>query len=623
TSTAFLSCSDDEKDNDFLSFGEQTESQYTPSEVEITPYDGRLASDIDQDIVGTDEDLYWEVNSFQDEVKVTFLGETATIEKSNEDILCYIDGAYVTVDFQSNSVKNVKIIASGSSEDGQLKIYGDKKFMLSLNGLDLTCLKGPAINDQCKKRVFVHLEAGTSNYLTDTSSYSTEPYYLDGSTENDEDRKGCFFSEGNMIYSGSGALIVEGKQKHGIATDGYFFMRPGVTIVVNAAAKNCIHVKGDSDENKGIYILGGLIYASNSSITGKCLKTDEDVEILGGEFYLYTSGDSEYDASEDDTSSASGIKTDGDIIISGGTIQVQSTGEGGKGLSSDGRIIVNDGQIDVTTSGGKFIYTSDLTSSPKGIKADGDIEINGGKINISAVGKNEGAEGLESKGNLTINGGDIYIYAYDDALNAKYSVTINSGRLFCYSVDNDGIDSNGTLTINGGLVIASGTTSPEEGLDCDNSNDFLITGGTIIGTGGAAISPSQKSTQRVVLYSGFKATSGNIISILDSNSNPIMAYELPRGMNSMSLLFSSPDLVDGTYTISSGGTISSYTDYWNGWYEGGKISSGSTLTTFTSSNIVTTVGSSGSIGGTTPGGNTGGAIPGGNNNPGGIFPGGR
>ncbi len=613
-----LSCDNNNFYDDFSPFGQSGSGQYvdegdsqiSPQDVEISDYEGQTASDAYMDVVGTDEDLYWEVNSFDDEVIVTFSGETATVEASNSKILSHIDGAYVTVDMLTNSVKNVKITVSGASGDGQLKIYGDKKFMLSLGGLDLTCSKGPAINDQCKKRVFVHLQEGTSNYLTDASSYSTEPYYIDSSSESDEDRKGCFFSEGNLIFSGSGVLSVTGKNKHGIATDGYFYMRPGVTIVVPDAAKNAIHVKGDSDDGYGIYITGGLIYAATSATAGKCLKTDEDMVITGGEFYLYTSGGSEYDEDEQDTSSPAGIKTNGDIIISGGSITAQSVGTGGKGLNSDGKLVVDDGKIDILTTGGKFIYTSSLTSSPKGIKADGDIEINGGTINISVIGNNDGAEGMESKANLTINDGEIFIYAYDDALNASSSVTINGGKVFCYGVTNDGIDSNGTLSLNGGLVIASGTTSPEEGLDCDSSSKFVVKGGTIIGTGGVTTSPSSSSTQRVLLYNGFQAVSGDKFCILDSDNNPILVYDMPRSMNSMSLFFSSPDLVDGTYTVVSGGTLTGYSDYWNGWYSGGTFSGGSTLGTFTSNGTITTVGSSGGFPGT--GGGTGGGTPGGN-----------
>ncbi len=611
------SCKEDEYDfnRDYiLPFMQEDEVQEEPAnDVDIREYDGQRASDAYKDVVGTDEDFYWEANTFTDEVTVTYSDAEASVTSTNELILCNVDGAYVTVDMLTNSVKGVKITVSGSSSDGQLKIYGDKKFMLSLEGVDLTCQRGPAVNSQCKKRAFVHLEEGTSNYLTDASSYTTEPYYHPSSSADSEDRKGCFFSEGNLIFSGSGVLCVTGKNKHGIATDGYLYTRPGVTLVVYDAAKNAINVKGDSDDGYGIYITGGLIYAATSATAGKSMKTDQDVVVTGGELYLYTSGGSEYDSSEGDTSSPSGIKADGSIVVSGGHVVAQSTGTGGKGLSADVDIIINDGNVEVQTTGKKYTYNSRLTSSPKGIKADGNIEINGGTVNVSATGTNDGSEGVESKAGITINDGELSIYACDDAMNASSSITINGGKVYCYSTSNDGIDSNGSLTLAGGLVIASGTTSPEEGIDCDSSNRFIIRGGTIIGTGGSAISPSSSSTQRVLVYSGFQATSGNRLCILSSSGTPILVYDLPRTMSSMSLLFSSPSLVGGTYSIVSGCTLVSYADYWNGWYSDCSVTGGSTLRSFTSQSTITTVSGSGGGGGDIPGG--GGDVP---NIPGGI-----
>lgn len=560
----------------------------------IRPYSGEKADDAALDVVGTDEDLYWEANDFSKNVTITYDGSTANVAVSDDKILYDCQGAYVTVDMQTNSVKGVEIVVSGKSDDGGLKIYGDKKFKLTLNGVELTSTLGPAINDQCKKRVFVHLAEGTTNRLTDAAAYSDDPYYLTGSTSADEDRKGCFFSEGNLLFSGTGVLVAEGKQKHGIVTDGYFRMRPGVTIAVTGAAKNALHVKGDTDDGIGVYVGGGLIYANVASTAGKCIKTDLDLDVTGGRLLLNTSGGSEYDAGENDTSSAACIKTDGDVRITGGTLTLKSTGLGGKGINADGTLTFDGGSATVVTTGGKYVYNAaqDLTSSPKGVKADGDIVINGGELNISVTGVSDGSEGLESKSTITVNDGSVYVYAYDDAMNAATNITVNGGKVCCHAVNNDGIDSNGTITVTGGVVIASGTSRPEEGFDCDN-NTFKITGGVLIGTGGATSSPtSGVCTQRSVIYNGISATKGSLLCIRNSAGTPILVYELPRTMSGMCLLFSSPDLAQGaTYTVLTGGTTDGTA--WNGWYSGGTWSGGSQLGTFTANNMVTTVGSSG------------------------------
>ena len=560
----------------------------------IQDYDGEKADDAALDVVGADEDLYWEANGFTTVVTVEYDGASARVTTPDNKVLYDCQGGYVTVDMLTNSVKNVELVVKGKSDDGGLKIYGDKKFKLTLSGVELTSTQGPAINDQCKKRVFVHLAEGTTNRLTDAETYSDDPYYLDGSSPADEDRKGCFFSEGNLIFSGTGVLVAEGRQKHALVTDGYFFMRPGVTVALTGAAKNGLHVKGDSGDGIGVKIEGGLLYINAASTAGKCIKTDLDVDIDGGRLLLNTSGGSEYDADENDTSSAAAIKADGDVRITGGEITIKSTGSGGKGINADGALTIDGGTVSVVTTGGKYIYDAarDLTSSPKGIKADGDIIINGGDIDVVVSGVSDGSEGIESKSTITINDGTVYSYAYDDAMNAATDITVNGGRVFCYAVNNDGIDSNGTITVTGGVIIASGSSRPEEGFDCDN-NTFKITGGILIGTGGATSSPtSNVCTQRSVIYNGISATKGTLLCIRDSAGTPVLVYELPRTMSGMCLLFSAPGLTSGTYTVLTGGSVSGGSA-WNGWHDGGSWSGGTQLGTFTATGMVTTVGSSG------------------------------
>lgn len=582
----------------------------------ITSWDGQKADDAAQDVVGINEDIYWEANTFGKDnggvtVNVVYSGSSATATSSDDAVVCYTDGAYVTVDMLTNSVKNVEIVVSGKSGDGQLKIYGEKKFKLTLSGVELTSSKGPAINDQCKKRAFVHLTEGTTNRLTDAATYSEESRYLNGGSSASEDRKGCFFSEGNLIFSGTGVLVVEGNYKHGIATDGYFYMRPGVTIAVTGAAKNAVHVKGDEDDGIGVYMAGGLLYANVSSTAGKGIKTDLDAKIVGGKLLLNTSGDATYDSDEKDTSSSAGIKTDGDVIISGGTHTLKSTGTGGKGINADGEIRIAGGETTVTTTGGKFYYSQSLTSSPKGVKADGDITISGGKLNISVTGVSDGSEGLESKATLTISGGEVYSYAYDDAINAASAINISGGKVYAYASSNDGIDSNGSLVISGGLVIGVGTSAPESGIDCDNSNSFKIDGGTVIGIGGTMqTNPSSSSAQRSVVYNGLSATKDAKICVLNASGTPVLTFEFPRTMSSATFFFSTPDIASGaSYTVSSGGTLGDYTDSWNGWYGGGTWSGGSQVGTFTSSSVVTTVGNGGFGGGGIPGGGGPGGRP--------------
>ena len=110
----------------------------------------------------------------------------------------------------NSTVKGIEYVLKGATTDGSFKVYSEKKFKLSLSGTSIHNPVGAAINIQSSKRVFVVCAEGTTNTLTDGTSYTL----TDG-----EDMKSCFFSEGQLIFSGSGSLSVTGNYKHAIVSD--------------------------------------------------------------------------------------------------------------------------------------------------------------------------------------------------------------------------------------------------------------------------------------------------------------------------------------------------------------------------------------------------------------------
>ena len=576
--------------------GENEVENYTPEiSTDENGYDGLTATDKEADTVIAGDETYWENQEFVTTVTVTYSGNSATVTSTGDAVKDYITGADVALDLTDAGA--AEIIASGKSDDGQLKIYGNSAVKLTLNGLELTSAKSAAINVQNKSLMYLHLAEGTTNVICDAESQSDESYYPEGVVADDEKRNGAIYCKGSAVVSGSGILSLTGKKKHGISVKSSLTIRPGVTLAINDVKDNCVKAEG-------ITVLGGYLWAKTSAEAGKCLSSDADVTVKGGQIKLYTSGGSVYEEDENDTSSPAGVKADGNIYIYNGEMLCISTGEGGKGLNADGGITMDDGIVNVVTSGGKYVYNAalDLDSSPKGVKADGEITINGGLLNIQVTGRSDGSEGLESKSKITVNGGEVFVYAYDDAINVggdnPVGMEINGGKIFAFADNNDGIDSNGKLWVNGGLVIASGSGAPEEGLDCDRSQNFIVTGGTLIGTGGAAISTSSSSTQRSVIYNGIQAKTGELFVITDAEGSPVLKYELPRTINGMSLFFSSPDIKSGgTYTVYSGGSLSGNSVNWNGWFEDGTYTAGTELGTFTSSSMTTTVGQSNGPGG--------------------------
>ena len=585
---------------------------------------------IEEDNTDTSSSYNTNTQNIDIENAITIAFTESTVEIDNP----YTDKVTITVDKQNVEINSTETstvlnyVISGQTTDGSVKLYSTYKYGLVLNGVSIINTTGPAINLQSSKKATITLVANTNNRLIDGTSYITSTT---------EDQKGTLFSEGQLVFEGTGSLLVVGRYTHAIASDDYIAVNNG-NITISGAAKDGIHVndyfvmnggtlaitsQGDGVECESGYISinGGTLSITSSS--GEGLKTSysgtgvdivKDIEFIGGstsisvkgsaakgikskgDFYISsgkliiaTSGDAYYDATESDVSSASGIKVDGDMIVDGDAeIVITSSGSGGKGINVSGTLTFDGGATSVTTTGNQYVYDKNNDTAAKAIKSTGNLTVNSGTIKIKT--STTEAEGLESKDVLTINGGSIEIEAYDDGINASNHIEITGGTIYCISQTNDAIDSNGTLTVSGGSIVAIGSSSPECAFDCDNST-FKITGGTLIGVGGSTSTPTGSvSTQNSLIYGG---SSYSIVHIESANGDNILTFKLPKTFNSTTLLFSSPAfLANNSYSIYTGGNISGGTEKY-GVYEKNAYSGGTLVSTFTTSSMVSTIGSSG------------------------------
>ena len=488
---------------------------------------------------------YIEHSSFSETVSIVYADNEATVSTLPDGVEATVDGAGVII---NSTIKGVAYELKGSSSNGYFKIYSEKKFHLTLNGVSLTNPTGAAINIQSGKRVFVTLADGTSNSLVDGTSYNTP---------DDEDEKGTFFSEGQLVFNGKGSLEVTGNKKHGIVSDDYIRFRTGTNIYITASNGHGIKA------NDYVAIGGGVLNIEVSGTAKKGISSDGYVLVSGGRTTILTSGDGEYDEDEDDVSGAAGIKADLYFQMEGGQLNIKSTGAGGKGINTDGEIIINDGDIQVITTGQTFTYSSDLDSKAKGIKSDTDVTVNGGTIKIKATG-GEGSEGLEAKGVMNINGGEIEIATYDDCINSAGDMYLNGGYIYAFATNNDAIDSNGDLYIKGGVIVALGASGAECAIDAAEGKNIYITGGTVVGVGGSNASyPASSSSQMSVAFQASVST-GSTLTVADG-SDAILSFTIKRGYQSGLYLISSPDFKNGTsYTVYSGSSVSG--DDWHGLY---------------------------------------------------------
>ena len=386
-----------------------------------TPSDDSGSSGNGQDIDIDNDDV--NDKSWSDTLHIAWSGSSAVVTGTIDSVSITNSNGYVTVN--SSVSRQIVYMLSGSGS-GQLTIYGSYRHNLTLNGLTLTCSDGPAINNQCHKKCYVVVNG--TNTLSDGTAYSAS----------DEDRKAALFSEGQLIFSGSGTLAVTGNYKHAVASDDYIHITEGAGTFNLSAASDGLHA------NDGVYIKGGTLTVNAGN---------------------------------------DGVQCDSVILISGGTLDITA---GDKGIVDS---------LGITVSGGSVR----VTSKYKCIKTKADLLISGGDIQVVCTGASSGGgkgwggdssssspEGIEAKGSITITGGCVYSQSADDAINAGGDLTISGGCVCAYSTGNDGIDANGDCYIKGGVVYAIGSGSPEVGIDANTEGGkrLYVQGGTLVAIGG-------------------------------------------------------------------------------------------------------------------------------------------
>ena len=561
--------------------------------------------------------------------KVTVAGNVA------QYLTPVVSGAHVSIAQSDDLAEEVTYTLSGESTDGEFYMSGSYMATVELNGLTLTnttpVKSGAAVHIQNGKRIKVKVCNGTVNTLTDAASGS---------------QKGCLYIKGHAEFAQKGTLNIIGNVKHGIKTGEYFTLKNSTINITKAVGDgiNCaqyfqmtsgtITISGigddgiqcdidntttgstgettdHEDEDSGnVYLEGGDITINVTADAAKAINAEGDIRATGANITATTSGGGVWDTDDKKTKSSSCLSADGNMIISGGTLVLTSTGAGGKGINVDGNFTATGGSVTINTSGNAVVasstgtlsvvtssqqldrYDSDYKSSPKGIKVDGAIVISDNAvINVTTTGA--GGEGIESKSSIDITGGQTTIYATDDGINASKNtstggsgdLTINGGYVFSKSSGNDGIDSNGNCYIKGGLVYAIGTTSPEKSIDAntEEGKKLYITGGTIIAVGdlesGASISggtcksaSSWTANAWHALYNG-----GTLVAAFKtpaSSSSSGGGRPGPGGGSQKLIVYTS-----STPTVKSGVTVTDGTEYFGGMATiGGTVSGGTNVT---------------------------------------------
>ncbi len=371
---------------------------------------------------------YLENYAYEKSISIVFSGNSATIPASlPKNVTITRNGAHITAKCTKG---HIQFNLSGSTDNGSFTLADmgedSKKCHIQLNGVSIANPKGPAINIQSGKTIYLKLAAGKSNTLKDGKTYDIVA---------DQDRKAALFSEGQLIISGTGSLSVISAGGHGICSDDYIRIRSGV---------GNINVTSDFD---GINAKEKfMMYGGNISVSAK----GDGIQVRQGHAEIYAgqliinSGDNGIKVNYEKPDSAY-------LDIRGGFQRIETEGTRGHAINVTGRILHTSGAVSMLKSGGlgskclKSDYGISISASTiyawntaQNLNETDDTAkaraISGSNIEIgksASVYVCAAKTGIYSAGNLTVNGGETFVTATEreKCLNVKGTVSQNQGLI--------------------------------------------------------------------------------------------------------------------------------------------------------------------------------------------------
>lgn len=318
------------------------------------------------------------VNYATNKAYVTVAGNIAS------HITPVVTNAHVSVVQDTTVATEYTYTLQGTSIMGSFYQDGSYKITVRLNDLTLNNPDSAAINIRDGKRIAVELVDGTTTTLSDGTNGP---------------QKGCFAVKGHAEFKGSGTLNITGNTKNafwgkeyveikktvgainilGAVGDGFnvnqYFLQNGGVITINNVGDDGIQVSYETDDNDviiedeentgAITLKGGTLNINMTSDGGKGVKAASDVNISGTSLTVVQSGNYVYDGV--DPSYCAAVKADGNINVTGGTVNVTSTAAGGRGLNADGTINIDESSattnIDIKANGAGGVLATNSSGS--------------------------------------------------------------------------------------------------------------------------------------------------------------------------------------------------------------------------------------------------------------------
>lgn len=466
------------------------------------------------------KDLTWDSSS---EVTIDLSNPTAT------DGVTVSDGV-ITI----TKAGNYKL--TGTYE-GQIKVEAADSDMvrLILNNAAITNSTGAAINVVDADEVVIYTASGTTNTVSDGSSYSDT---ASGSPD------AAIYSKSDLTLAGEGTLNVEGKYEEGIHTSDGLVIASG-TLEVNAANTG---IKGKDY----VDILDGTITVTASQ---DGIKATNDTD--GNRGWVRLSGGTVNISAGDD-----GFKAERVLEISGGTLNITKANEGIEAQY----INILDGTVNVTSSddGINASYSTTSTSTESATATSTNQSAQGGQTaqgNQSAPQAPSGTAGQAPAGggqapSGTMGqppagggaGGGMGGGGTFEVVDATINIT---GGTVTVNANGDGIDSNGTATLSGGTLIVNGPFTGGNA-SLDTNGDLLLNGTTVAAanSGDMFEAPATSSTSGYVKISNVSnLSSGTTVQVADSSGNVVANYKVANSSTALILVSSSKITKGESYTV--------------------------------------------------------------------------
>ena len=287
-------------------------------------------------------------------------------------------------------------------------------------------------------------------------------------------------------------------------------------------------------------ITGGTINFTIPGEASKAIKPDGNLHITGGTITGTVSGGGEK-YNDNSASGAACIKGKGNAVIDGGTFNLKATGAGGKGMNFNGTLTIGDGNITVSTTGAKYGSSSSGGGgwNPWG-PGSGDTNSDG----------TSSPKGIRAEGNITINGGTITVSATGgegaEGIESKAIMYIKGGYIDVTSYD-DALNSTSHMYFTGGYTYAVATGNDA----IDSNGNMYLSGGYVFCCGSEeGLDANSEGGYKVYIQSGasLMAIGGNMGAIESGASLSQNCYSATASANTWYALYSGNNVAFAAYT---------------------------------------------------------------------------